>query len=79
MNVRAEAGCVYEHDVTKIKTIHAFDVDIYLDGIVMTRKMVKVNVKGVQMFADQITGTLYDTQTGKCNSPRIQIKKVYKN
>jgi hypothetical protein len=79
MNVRAEAGCVYEHDITKMKPLHAFDVDINLDGEIVTRKMVKVVVKEIPMLADKITGTLYNPKTGKCNSARIYIEKVYKN
>jgi hypothetical protein len=78
MRIRSEAGCVNEHDIIKLRTLKSFHADINVMGVTMTRKMVKVPIKDEMLFADLITGTLYNPQTKKCNSARIFLEKVYK-
>jgi hypothetical protein len=78
MRIRTEAGCVNEHDVIKLKTLPKFDVDVHAFGQTITRQMVKIMVKDKPMYADTITGTLYTPKTGRSNSSRLWIEKVYK-
>jgi hypothetical protein len=75
---RVEAGCLNEHDVIKLRDFPQFDVDIHALGTILTRKMAKIVIKDQAMYADTITGTLYNPKTGKSTSSRLCIEKVYK-
>jgi hypothetical protein len=78
MRIRTESGCVNEHDIIKMKDLPKFDVDIHAFGTTVTRKMAKIMVNDQAMYADTITGTLYNPKTGRSNSSRLWIEKVYK-
>ena len=78
VRLRAIDGCLNEHDVIKMKDMPRFDADVNVAGATVTRKMVKITVKDKTMYADAITGTLYNPKTGRCNSTRLFIEKVYK-
>lgn len=78
LRLRKIDGCLNEHDVTKLKPLPHFDVDIHAFGKTITRKMAKVIIDNQAMYADTITGTLYNPQTGRSNSSRLWIEKVYK-
>jgi hypothetical protein len=40
--------------------------------------MARIVIKDQAMYADIITGTLYNPKTGKSTSSRLRIEKVYK-
>lgn len=75
---RVEAGCLNEHDVIKLRDFPQFDADVHALGTILTRKMAKIVIKDKAMYADTITGTLYNPKTGKSTSSRLWIEKVYK-
>lgn len=75
---RESDGCLYDHDVIKMKDLPKFDVDINAFGRTVTRKMAKIHISDKVMYADTVTGTLYDPKTGRSNSTRLWIEKVYK-
>ena len=76
--IRVESGCVNEHDIIKMKEFPKFDADVHAFGTTITRKMAKITVGDQVMYADIVTGTLYYPKTGKSNSSRLWIEKVYK-
>jgi hypothetical protein len=78
IKIRTNFGCVCEPDIIKMKDFPKFDVDVHALNTTLTRKMVKIYVKEKAMYADIITGTLYDPKTGKSSSSRLWIEKVYK-
>ena len=78
MRIRTTDGYVNEHDLIKFREMpkYYFDVNT-LEGIVL-REMVKIEVRDHDMFADTITGTLYDCETGKSRSTKLWIETVHK-
>ena len=78
MRIRITEGYVNEHDILKLKDMEKYHVDVNtIEGIV-PRKMVKIDVRDCKMFADVVTGTLYDCKTGKARSTKLWIEKVHK-
>jgi hypothetical protein len=47
-------------------------------GEIMTRKMVEVTIENKRCYVDMVTGTIYDKATGRCNSTKVWIERVYK-
>lgn len=78
LRLRKIDGCLNEHDVVKLRPLPKFDVDVHAFGQTVTRKMAAVTIDNQTMYADTITGTLYNPKTGRCNSTRLWIEKVYK-
>ncbi len=78
IKIRTVDGCVNEHDVIKMKDLPKFDADVNAFGRTVTRKMAKINVDNQVMYADAITGTLYNPKTLKSSSSKLWIEKVYK-
>jgi hypothetical protein len=79
MRIRTTDGYVNEHDLIKFREMEKYHVDVNtMEGIVL-RKMVKIDVRDRKMFADIVTGTLYDCKTGKSRSTKLWVEKVYKN
>ena len=78
MKLRANSGCIHELDLIKLKPLKKFDVDVRCMGELMTRKMVEATVMFKKQYIDIVTGTLYDPETGKSNSPQVFIEKIYK-
>ncbi len=79
IRIKTEAGCVTNHDFeSQFRKMKMFDVDVCAMGQIYTRKMVKVEIKEVPKYVDVITGTIYDPKTGRCNSTKVWIHKVYK-
>jgi len=79
MRIRTTDGYVNEHDLIKFREMEKHDVDVStMQGIIL-RKMVKVEVHDKEMFADVVTGTLYDCETGMSKSSNLWIDAIYKN
>lgn len=79
MNIKTEAGCVTNHDFSKLfKGYKTFDVDVSVMGQIVTRKMVEVTIENKRSYVDAVTGTIYDKKTGRCNSWQLFITEVYK-
>ena len=79
IKIKTEAGCVTNHDFgAKFRKLKKFDVDVSVMGEIITRKMVKVLINKQYKYVDVITGTIYDPKTGKSNSTKVWIQKVYK-
>jgi hypothetical protein len=79
IRIKTEAGCVTNHDMIKLfKHLKKFDADVHVMGQIMTRKMVEVTIENKRCYVDIITGTVYDKKTGRCNSVKVWIDKVYK-
>ena len=79
IKIKTEAGCVTNHDFeAKFSKMKMFDVDVSVMGEILTRKMAKVLINEQCKYVDVITGTIYDPKTGKSNSTRVWIQKVYK-
>jgi hypothetical protein len=76
--VKAEAGCVSESEMSKVRELPKFDVDINMFGELVTRKMVELYANCKYAYADAVTGTLYNPKTGGCNSINIHIEQIYK-
>ena len=79
MRIRTTDGYVNEHDLIKFKEMDKYDVDVNTMEGIRLRQMVKVEVRDQEMFADIITGTLYDCGTGKSRSTNLWIEEVHKN
>ena len=76
MRIRTTDGYVNEHDLIKFREMPKYYVDVNtMEGIVL-REMVKIEVRDQEMFADTITGTLYDCETGKSRSTNLWIEEV---
>jgi len=71
-------GCVFELDVFLLKTKPKVVVKLQTYEGVINRKMAYVIVRGREMLADIITGTLYDKKTGRCNSNNLYILNLEK-
>ena len=74
--IRTYSGCVHEHDLIKFKDMPKYAVEIDMLGELLTRKMVKVLIRKKLMYVDVVTGSLYNIDTGRCNSSNIQILKA---
>ena len=64
-------GCVQDADVIKLaeKPIIKYRVQTYEGPVV--RSLVLILAGGRSMLADIVTGTLYDPQTGRSNTPDL--------
>lgn len=79
IRIKTEAGCVTNHDFVKAFThLKKFDADVHVMGEIMTRKMVEVTIENKRCYVDMVTGTIYDKATGRCNSTKVWIERVYK-
>lgn len=74
--IRTKEGYVTENDLIKFKEMDKYDVDVNTMFGIVPRKMVKVEVRDREMFADAVTGTLYDCETGKSRSTNLWINEV---
>ena len=79
MRIRTTDGYVNEHDIIKFKEMQKYDVDVNTMEGIRLRQMVKIEVREREMFADVVTGTLYDCETGKSKSTNLWIEAVQKN
>jgi hypothetical protein len=77
--IRTKEGYVTENDLIKFKEMDKYGVDVNTVFGIVFREMVKVEVRDRDMFADAVTGTLYDCDTGKAKSTKLWIECVHKN
>lgn len=71
-------GCIFELDVFLLKTKPKVVVKLQTYEGIINRKMAYVMVRGKEMLADIITGTIYDKKTGRCNSNNLYIINLEK-
>jgi len=76
--VTAEAGCVSESEMSKVRELPRFNVDINVCGETITREMVELYANCDYAYVDAITGTVYNPKTGNCNSVNIHIETIYR-
>ena len=74
--IRTREGYVIENDLIKFKEMDKYDVDVNTMFGIVPRKMVKIEVRDRNMFADVVTGTLYDCETGKSRSTNLWINEI---
>jgi hypothetical protein len=78
-------GAVSENYMIKLVKLHKenripkYLVEVSLYGERLIRKMARIDTMDGWRYADIITGSLYDPNTGKCNSADIKIVKVRKD
>jgi hypothetical protein len=78
-------GAVCENYMLKLSKLHKenriprYFVEVSLYGERLIRKMARVETMDGWRYADIVTGSLYDPNTGKCNSADIKIVKVRKD
>jgi len=78
-------GCVCENYMIKLVKLHKenriprYLVEISLYGERLIRKMARIDTFEGWRYADIVTGSLYDPDTGKCNSSAVKIVKVRKD
>jgi hypothetical protein len=83
IKIRYNYGCINDHDMLKLKRYKKVDIDITVMGQPMTRKMAIVPLINKKTsdyedwYVDTVTGTMYDMQTLRCNSPFIHVEKVW--
>ena len=84
-NVATYGGYVTENYMLKLSKLHKYYrlpryiVEVSLFGQREIRKMLKIDTMDGWRYADIVTGSLYDPNTGKCNSSEIKIVKVRKD
>jgi len=84
-DVDTYGGAVCENYMIKLVKLHKenripkYLVEVSLYGERLIRKMARVDTMEGWRYADIVTGSLYDPNTGKCNSSDIKIVKVRKD
>jgi hypothetical protein len=84
-DIHTYGGYVTENYMIKLVKLHKenripkYLVEVGLYGERLIRKMARVDTMDGWRYADIVTGSLYDPNTGKCNSADIKIVKVRKD
>jgi hypothetical protein len=84
-DIHTYGGAVTENYMIKLVRLHKenkiprYFVELSLYGERLIRKMAKIDTMEGWRYADIVTGSLYNPQTGRCNSSEIKIVKVRKD